>query len=76
LGEKKRLPFGSIYVLHLCPTYCYTAAPTSGSAVCYTAVPGEKPLYDDEPRSAKEVDAHPEREAILKSAEAEINQFI
>ena len=31
---------------------------TSGSAVCYTAVPGEKPLYDDEPRSAKEVDAH------------------
>jgi hypothetical protein len=36
---------------------CYTAVPTSGSAVCYTAVPGEKPLYDDEPRSAKEVDA-------------------
>ncbi len=48
----------------------------SGSAVCYTAVPGEKPLYDDEPRSAKEVDAYPEREAILTSAEAEINQFI
>jgi hypothetical protein len=48
----------------------------SGSAVCCTAVQGEKPLYDDEPRSAKEVDTHPEREAILKSAEVEINQFI
>jgi hypothetical protein len=32
----------------------------SGSAACYTAVPGEKPMYDDEPRSAKEVDVHPE----------------
>ena len=48
----------------------------SGSAFCFTAVPGEKPIYDDEPRNAKEVDMHPEREAILASAEAEINQFI
>jgi hypothetical protein len=48
----------------------------SGSASWYTAVPGEKPMYDDESRSAKEVDAHPERESTLKSAETEINQLI
>lgn len=38
--------------------------------------PGQKPIYDDEPRNAKEVDAHPGREEILASSEAELNQFI
>jgi hypothetical protein len=48
----------------------------NGSALCFAATPGEKPVYDDEPRTAKEVDAHPEREAILASAAAELDQFI
>lgn len=48
----------------------------SGSALCFTVTPGEKPVYGDEQRNAKEVDAHPEREAILASAGAELDQFI
>ncbi len=30
---------------------------SNGSVLCFTATPGEKPVYDDEPRTAKEVDA-------------------
>ncbi len=48
----------------------------NGSVICFVATPGEKPVYDDEPRTAKEVEAHPEREAILTSTATELDQFI
>jgi hypothetical protein len=35
-------------------------------------VSGEKMLYDDEPRNMKELLAHPERDEIKKSGDAEI----
>ena len=34
------------------------------------------PIYDDEPTNARELAAHPEREAILKSSVLEIDQLI
>ena len=44
---------------------------------CYNAnASGEKVLYDDEPRNMKELLAHPERDEIKKSGDAEIQQLI
>ena len=35
----------------------------------------EIPIYDDEPKNAKEKDAHPERELLDEAAEKEVQQF-
>lgn len=44
---------------------------------CYNAsTPGEKVLYDDEPRNMKELRAHPERAEIQKAGDDEIQQLI
>ena len=44
---------------------------------CYNVnASGEKVLYDDEPRNMKELLAHPERDEIRKSGDAEIQQLI
>ena len=44
---------------------------------CYNAsTPGEKVLYDDEPRNMKELIAHPERAEIQKAGDDEIQQLI
>ena len=44
---------------------------------CYNAsTPGEKVLYDDEPRNMKELIAHPERAEIQKAGDDEIEQLI
>ena len=37
---------------------------------------GSTPIYDDEPTNARELEAHPEKEAILKSSALEIDQMI
>ena len=37
---------------------------------------GKTPIYDDEPNNPKEVEAHPEVEAIKKASRAEIDQLI
>jgi hypothetical protein len=44
---------------------------------CYNAkASGEKVMYDDEPRNMKELLAHPERDEIKKSGDAEIQHLI
>ena len=44
---------------------------------CYNAsTPGEKVLYDDEPRNMKELIAHPERAEIQKAGDYEIQPLI
>ena len=37
---------------------------------------GSTPIYDDEPTNTRELEAHPEKEAILKSSALEIDQMI
>ncbi len=44
---------------------------------CYNVTAsGEKVIYDDEPRNMKELLAHPERDEIKKSGDAEIQQLM
>ena len=44
---------------------------------CYNANASvEKVLYDDEPRNMRELLAHPERDEIKKSGDAEIHELI
>jgi hypothetical protein len=50
---------------------------TDEQGKCYNAnASGEKVLYDDEPRNMKELLAHPERDEIKKSGDAEIQHLI
>ena len=52
------------------------ATSTLGTLEVPVADPRAKVLYDDEPKNQRELDAHPEKKAILESGRAEMDQLI